>query len=411
VRKLMLGDQLFTINKNTKLTLALQPLFSVPYFLYNSFSSLYMAQLGLSPTEIGFINSMSFISRTVIAVFAGSIINYLGRKTAIILFDTLSWIVPMLLWALASNFWYFFFAGMINSVVVVNGLCSDFYIVEDNDDRTRIISFNLMNSINIMAGLLVPIAGILISKFTLIPTMRGLYLFGLVCMCVMIAVKSVFLTDTNTGKRLKGKTGGMKAIFASLYRDSAYLFRKPRLMAIMAVQMLVNFGMVIMGIFFFLYLTAFMGMTEKDISIIPFISSFTTIIFLLFIIPRAKNVNRLLKPGLFIFAISIVLLILPVPGHLLGGMPLTFCLVILYTILSAAATALFSPVIQTVIASEIDDDVRANVMGVGTMISMLVTFPAGIIGGFLYEINPIWMFLFLIIVYGAAFLLYISRCR
>lgn len=409
MREQTIKRQLLSLPVNARFTLLLQPLWSIPFFLYNSYSSLYMIKLGITPTEIGIISSAGFVFRTIVAIFAGSIINRLGRKVSTILFDALSWLLPLLLWAFAANYWFFLLAGIINSVVVINGMSAQLYLIEDTNADQRFFCFSIMEVVNVMSGFLVPLTGFLIGKYTLVPTIRGIYIFAFVCMCIMIVSKIVFLSDTTIGQKLKEKKKNNKYIFADLLKDSSYIIGKPQLVVLMSTNILINFGATISGLYLFPYLTGHIGFKEAEVSVFPFLSSVVILAVLLLLVPRIKNKKRFMKLGLLMYVIGAVLLVTsPVIGSV-TTVVLAFLILIANTFCWAFARAFLTPIIQEAIADEVDNNVRANVMGVFSMLSTLCIFPAGFIGGMLYQYRPIYPFFFALLIYIVSLMLFMCK--
>jgi len=76
---------LHRLGRNIQVNLILQFAWSIPFFLYTTYSTLYMLKLGISAGEAGFINSVSFLLKAGISLGAGYIINRLGRKKSLII--------------------------------------------------------------------------------------------------------------------------------------------------------------------------------------------------------------------------------------------------------------------------------------------------------------------------------------
>jgi MFS family permease len=93
-----------------------EPLWGIPFNLYAPYVSLYMLALGLSPTDIGLVLSLSWALQIVFALLSGVITDKLGRRRTTFIFDIVAWTIPAVIAALAQNVWYFLAAGLINSV-------------------------------------------------------------------------------------------------------------------------------------------------------------------------------------------------------------------------------------------------------------------------------------------------------
>lgn len=99
-------------------------LWAIPFFLFNSYASLYAMKMGVTAVEVGIINSVSFILKSMVALIAGLIVNKLGRRKSVAIFDLISWVASTLVLAFASNFWHFLLAAILNSFTVINTIAS-----------------------------------------------------------------------------------------------------------------------------------------------------------------------------------------------------------------------------------------------------------------------------------------------
>ena len=105
-RKLMANPMiafLAGLKGNARACLWPEPLWGVPYNLYLPYASLYMAALGLSPSEIGYVASINIISQVFFATLSGVFTDKLGRRKTTFIFDTLSWSVPEFIWMISQD--------------------------------------------------------------------------------------------------------------------------------------------------------------------------------------------------------------------------------------------------------------------------------------------------------------------
>ena len=390
--------------KNARLTIFLQPLWSIPFFLYSSYLSLYMMDLGLTAKMVGLISSVSFITRTIIAFFAGNIINKMGRKKSLVLFDALSWLFPILIWAFATKFWHFMLAGLINSVVVVNGIVSSFFIIEDVDKDKRLSAFNYMEVVLILSGFFVPVSGLLFKKFSFIPTMRGIYVFAFVCMCIFILIKYFHIKETSIGEKIKSNPKENNNIFRNFISATRYMLNNKYLFTLQLVRMLTMFNATLYGLYYFPLLKRYFNYSETSISVIPFISSFITLLILVYVIPAIKNKRFFLLGGLLLYALG---------GAAIALAPKQFPLVfiILNIFLWAFSRSLINPLMNQEVANAVDDEPRANVMAAQNILMTLAMFPAGYLGGILFEISPVYPFYGIMLIYLLSFAIYFRYFR
>lgn len=84
---------------NPKWSICTEPLWFIPYSLFVPFQTLYMRKLGLTSLEIGTTLTVGFLLQMFFALIGGVITDKMGRRKATVIFDTLGWTVPCLIWA------------------------------------------------------------------------------------------------------------------------------------------------------------------------------------------------------------------------------------------------------------------------------------------------------------------------
>jgi DHA1 family tetracycline resistance protein-like MFS transporter len=205
-----------------------EPLWGIPYNLYAPYISIFMLAFGLSDKQIGLIVSISWGFQIFFALISGVITDKLGRRLTTLIFDILAWSVPALVSALAQNFWYFLAAGIINSVWRITHNSWTCLLVEDADQGQLVDIYTWIYIANIMVGFFAPLTGVLIGAFSLVPTMRGLYIFAAIMFTLKAIVTYQMTQETGQGRirlhetrhqSLMDVLGGYKGVFHS--RDHA----------------------------------------------------------------------------------------------------------------------------------------------------------------------------------------------
>jgi len=381
--------------RNVKVCAYAMPLWAIPHTMYNSYASMFMLEQGISPTEVGFINSMTFLVKTLLSLFSAYIVNRLGRKYATPLIDFIGWAFPTLLFFFATEYWQFLLANLVNCVSVVNNVCTQCLYSEDVDPRERIKAFNYHNISGSVCGFIVPVTGLLIGRFGFLPTMRGVYLFSFISMSLFALAKLLFLQETTIGKVLKAKKEKFPNPLAMVGRPLRYIVGNRRLLFLFSVNILLNFAMNVNNLYYFPFLTDSLGYPDDFVSLFPFITTAISLVIYLFVIGRVRNMARCesLAIGLYVAGAAMLAL------SYYAARDLALACVFLW----AVAGALSGPVMSTLMANSIDDEVRTNVLSVTNVLSMLFLFPAGYFGGWLYEMNPLYFLLFLAVVYALGF--------
>jgi DHA1 family tetracycline resistance protein-like MFS transporter len=207
-----------------------EPLWGIPYNLYAPYVSIYMLALGLSDRQIGLIISISWGFQVLLALVSGVITDKLGRRRTTLIFDIVSWGVPTIISALAQNFWYFLIAGAINSLWRIAHNSWSCLLVEDTEPHQLVDIFTWIYIANILVGFVAPLAGLFIAAFSLVPTMRGLYIFAAVMFTGKAIVTYRLTEETRQGKIRLQETRGQSIWSAiSEYRGILHdLLNTPR---------------------------------------------------------------------------------------------------------------------------------------------------------------------------------------
>ena len=173
---------LINLRGNVRGCVYTEVLWGIPFNLYAPYISIYMLTLGLKDSQIGLLTTIGLTFQVFATLMSGSIADKLGRKRTTLIFDILSWSVPSVIWAVARDFRYFLVAAIVNSVWRIVDNSWRLLLVEDTDPRLLVDVWSWISISNLAVGFVAPVTGLLISRFSLVPTMRGLYWLGVVMM-------------------------------------------------------------------------------------------------------------------------------------------------------------------------------------------------------------------------------------
>ena len=369
--------------RNARIIILLQPLWAIPFNLVNSYASLYMLDQGISSSQVGLVNSVSFVFKTAVALMAGYIINKFGRKRTMGLIDIFGWALPMLVYFLAEDFWQFLAAALINSITVINSVTYQCFLTEDVDSDKRIETFKTFSVVSAVCGLFVPITGILIGRYTLVPTVRWLYFIAFFSMASFGIFRLILLKETSIGRQMIDQHTSGTYPLKSLIKLLIYFLQNKKLIILFAMYIVLNFTQVINSLFFMPYLTRFGHFTEAVVSLFPFMTTIVSMIVFFLVIHRIRNKVRSILCSIASFtAGTFILIVSPFIINYLALLSVVFW---------ALAFAIINPVLNTLIANEIADEFRVDVLGFFNMLSMLCMFPVGYLGGMLFDISPLYL--------------------
>lgn len=360
-----------------------EPLWGIPYNLYAPYASVYMISLGLTDKQIGLIISIAWGFQILWALMSGVITDKMGRRRTTLLADVLSWSVPALIAAVAQNFWYFLAAAIINSVWRVSHNAWTCLLVEDADPAQLVDIYSWIYIAGLLVAFFAPLAGLLIRAFTLVPTMRGLYLLA----CGMFTVKCIatyFLTtETRQGQVRMHETkhqsiptilGEYRGVFSKLVRTPETLYTGG-IMLVLSICLMIN------GTFWAIIVTEKLHIPAQNLAIFPFVKSIVMLLFFFVVVPRLRAMPFKL-PLVFGFAGAVisqlVLILAPENGYLW---------LLVSTFLEAGSLAAINPLVDRMVVLTVAPQERARIQSILYVGIILFTAPFGWVAGTLSGLN------------------------
>jgi MFS family permease len=342
-----------------------------------------MVALGLSDKQIGLIVSVSWGFQVVLALLSGVITDKLGRRLTTLIFDIVSWTIPSLISALAQNFWYFLIAGIINSVWRITHNSWSCLLVEDADLDQLVDIFTWVYIANLLVGFVAPLAGLLIGAFSLIPTMRGLYIFAAVMFAVKAIVTYQLTEETQQGKIRLQETRG-QSIWSALneyrgiFRD---LLNTHRTLYTAGIMLVLSISTLISGSFWSILVTEKLQIPAQNLAIFPFVRSAIILAFFFLVMPQINKQHfklPMIVGFLGFVASQLILVTAPVQGY---------GLLLLSVFLEACSFAVVSPLVDRMTVLTIEPKERARILSIIFVGVILLTSPFGWIAGTLSGIN------------------------
>ncbi len=388
LRKNAVIDTLCTLEGNAKPCLYLEPLWGIPHNLYAPLASVYMAALGLSPTQIGLISTIFLASQMVWALLSGVITDKLGRRTATAIFDCVSWTIPALLWTLAQDFSWFVAAAVFNGAWRVTETSWDLLMIEDAPESRLVHMYTISSIAGLLAGFVSPIAYFFVQRYTIVPTMRFVYAFT----CVMMTSKFIilyFLTqETSVGKRRMAESKGV-SLFSRLWDSRRVLGRmlRSRRILLTAAFIACYSGITnINGSFWPLLITEKLGIPTENLSIFFTIKNLFMLVCYFVVAPRL-DVRTFKHPVLLSLGLlmgqQLLMMLMP---------PQAYWLVIVAVVLEALALSMLGPMCGSLQMINIDREERARMLGYFYAMCMLVTSPLSSLAGMAAEVDRAYPF-------------------
>jgi MFS family permease len=396
-----------------------EPLWGIPFNLYAPYISVYMLAIGLSDKQIGLIASIGAGFQVILALLSGVVTDKLGRRRTTLIFDILAWSVPALISAIAQNFWYFLVAVIINSIWRITNNSWNCLLVEDAEPEQLMDIYSWIYIANLVVGFVAPLAGLLIVAFTLVPTVRGLYIFA----AIMFTVKAIVtyrMTEETAQGRVRMRETRHQNVFAILgeYRHVLReLLQSPQTLYAAGIMLVFGISSLISGNFWAIIVTQKLHVPDQALSIFPFVKSAVMILFLFFVLPRisAMHFRIPMIVGFLGLVVSQVVLITAPPlseGLLLFSQmvlitapPLGYGLLLFSVFLEACSIATVSPLIDRMMVLNVEPKERARILSILYVGTILLTSPFGWIAGVLSTLNKDLPFMLNIVLFVAGVLL------
>lgn len=220
---------------NAAVCISCHPFWSVPYMFYTYYISLYLLEKGISDAQLGTLMVAGTVSATVGSFLSAPIVDWLGRKNAASLFDFLSSALPPLVYLFTRSFGIALLAMVLFNLNRIMSVGYFLVMIEDADDQGQIVAMNLFNAISVVAGLLLPLAGILVEKKGLVEAERIFLLASFLIMTGMIIVRHLLLKETQVGEKMKAEMrasgqslgGVLKSLWKPYGEAIGFLWKNP----------------------------------------------------------------------------------------------------------------------------------------------------------------------------------------
>lgn len=367
---------LMGLKGNARACLWPEPLWGIPYNLYLPYASLYMAALGLSPAQIGYVASINIVAQVIFAVLSGVLTDKLGRRWTTFLFDTLSWSVPEFLWMISQDFRWFAAAAVFNGAWRVTENSWSLLLIDDMKQEDIMPAFSLTQMLGLFSAFFAPLSKIAIDAFGLVPTMRVLYGVTFVSMTIKFILVQKFSVETSVGRRRMEATKS-KSIFRLLYECKDVYIR-----TVLNRRMLLTFGIVasyslvttLTNSYWSLLACRELGIAQGNVVFFSTTKSLMTLLCVLFLVPRVTRLpmKRPMLAGLAMHITAMALLLASPRGTAAVFM------LLLSTLLEAAALSILSPSTSSLMFINAGEEERARVCGLvyGTVSLLTAVFPS-----------------------------------
>jgi hypothetical protein len=253
----------------------------------------------------------------------------------------------------------------------------------------------------LLSAFVSPFTGLLIDQFTLIPTIRGLYLLAFFMMTAKFLILNQLVTETQQGLVRMKETKG-QPLFAILREYPGVLkqvLRTPSTLFSAGLMVILSICMMISGTFWAILVTEKLQIAPQYLALYPFARSITMLLFFFLVMPRlgGRAVHKPMMIGFLGLVISQVILI-NIPAQ-------SYLLLLVATILEGCSIPLASTLLDKLVIVTVDAQERARIMAILYVMVIVFTAPFGWIAGQISEINRNLPFILIIVLFSIGGLL------
>ena len=377
---------LFELEGNTRACVYTEPMWGLSMNLCLPYASVYMLAIGLTDTEVGIVTSVFLFSQMIFAFLAGAINDKIGRRKGPAIFDVIGWSILCLIWASSQGFWFFVVAALLNGSTRIAGVSWGCLLIEDapKDKTTKIHSLITIGSN--MSALFAPISSILVSKLTLVPAIRILYINAFFVMTAKIIVLYKTTTETKIGKikmeeskdkSLRELLSGYKGVFKKMTGSRGIKFA-------LIINIIVEIVITIGTTFWQIIVSRRIGVPNELLPIFPMIKSILAIVLVLLIVSKMKqsNLKLPLHVSFLSYIISYIILISIPQANALG-----YIMLFLSIVFETLGHSVLLTLRESLVAIYADPVDRSTIMGLLQTVVMFVSMPFGYIAGRLSDIS------------------------
>ena len=372
-----------TLERNPKLCVLTEPMFTIPYYLLAPFITLYMVALGLNDQLIGILLTIGMVVQVVAALLGGVLTDKLGRRLTTFVFDLISWALPCLVWAFAQDFWWFLAGAVLNGLFQIPNISWGLLLAEDSDKSKLVNVYSWIQITGLFAVFFAPISAYALGKHDLVSLMRVLYLIFCVTLTIKIVLLYLMGRETAQGEiRMRETKGVPFTKMLGEYKDILKLILSSRpTLLILAFLALTNVWSLAIGNFFSLYATINLQVSEQWVPIFPMVRSALMLVIMFSLQGRFNRLplRNVLTAGLCIYLASHVLLVLAPAKNL----PMLFG----YVLLEGLAFSMVQPRKDSMLIWFVDEKQRARINALLYVAMIAVSSPFGAVIGWLSGID------------------------
>jgi Na+/melibiose symporter-like transporter len=273
---------------------------------------------------------------------------------------------------------FFVAAAAMNSLWRVSHTAWTCLMVEDAEEHHLVHIWTWVMIFAVCSAFFAPIGGWIVERYGLIPAVRGLFVFGFVVLTGKFVILYVYSHETVRGVLRMAET--RQRSLTSLLSEYRGVFRQllssRPILAALSLIVITSIYTTISNNFWGVLITGKLGFPDSQISTYVAVRSIIMLICFFLIGPRLTNLRRFRLPlwvGFGIFMISQLLLVLMPPRAVFW--------LVFSVILEAVASALVSPMTESLLALSMESKERARISAMVSVVLIMIISPFGWIAG------------------------------
>ena len=383
----MIARSLEGLPKNARNAILVEPMWALFGVVIMYYAPLYMTGVGLSSAEVGLLGSIMLAFSFVFQTLAATITNRLGRKRTSLIWDLVSWTVPMLIWAFAQDFAAFLLAAVLNASVRIVSVSWSLLVIEDVEPSERSRVFGILNLIGAACGLMTPVVGWLMTKFGVVPTLRMFYFLGAIVMTTMFFLRNALTDETRNGKAAMLEHEGLSP-WQSVVKNLQQLAeqkKNTKLLWLVGFYVLAFF-IEQMNLFQILFFSQTLKFGELAVSLVPVAVACVTALIYASVLRRFSSmyVGQALLLTCLLGLLGAVLMVVIPSGNLV-------VLLLVVSVVSGEAF-LTRTYRDTALFVQLPEQGAADLFSGVQALTMLFSIPAAGIAGLIFAAQPVALF-------------------
>lgn len=368
-------------------------LWVIPIAMVQSYSSLYMVDLGFSETEVSVYPSLAKALGPICLFFGGYLSDVWGRKKSLILFDIISWGGYCLCLALAANKWWCIAATLFMATNMGSTAPYQCLLAEGVKPPKRASVYSVLQMVNLAPFLLFfPIlGGIWVDGRGRMAANHEMYWLFTVLVAIGIGIRWKMLPESEVFEESPASWFHIFRDGLRQYRGALkQFFKKPASVTFFFSKFLDEWMLYAWSIYYSLYFVNHLGLKDSNLSVVVLASAYAALLAVFLIIPNLsqKQVIGLLGVDqlLGLAAFAVLLFWGKGCGNVLLVCLLSYCL-------SAAGGSLYNSAGTAVWMNVMEEKQRAKVVAASSafiQIGLITVSVAGLLYGHVSPESLLW---------------------